>query len=338
MKILYGIQGTGNGHITRSKLITKELYKKNIEIDFIFSGRDKDKYFDMEIFKNPEFKSGFSFETKNGKINYLKTLLNLKIKQFLNDINDIDFSKYDLILTDYEPIVSWGGKVKDIPVIGIGHQYAFNYNIPKDGINPLTNIIMKKFAPVSKHYGLHWHNFNEPILPPIIDTTLQNKDSDGSILVYLPFENPTEIVKKLSIFTDTNFNVYSPVAFESSNNVFYNKLSYVNFKNDLSKCNGIITNAGFELISEALYLGKKILAKPIDGQFEQMSNAKALKKLKYGSVMKSLKSKTIHTYLNNNNAIKINFPNVAEYVCDLLLHNNNTTNIWKEVDVQQIKI
>jgi uncharacterized protein (TIGR00661 family) len=53
----------------------------------------------------------------------------------------------------------------------------------------------------------------------------------------------------------------------------------------LYDCAGVISNAGFELASECLQLGKKILAKPLHVQMEQISNATALKQLGYGQTM-----------------------------------------------------
>ena len=40
MKILYGVQGTGNGHITRGRAMQKALSDAGIEVDWVFSGRD----------------------------------------------------------------------------------------------------------------------------------------------------------------------------------------------------------------------------------------------------------------------------------------------------------
>ena len=39
MKILYGIQGTGNGHITRARVMASCFKKLNVEVDYVFSGR-----------------------------------------------------------------------------------------------------------------------------------------------------------------------------------------------------------------------------------------------------------------------------------------------------------
>lgn len=34
MRIFYGVQGAGNGHITRARVMAKELNKVGIEVDF----------------------------------------------------------------------------------------------------------------------------------------------------------------------------------------------------------------------------------------------------------------------------------------------------------------
>ena len=52
---------------------------------------------------------------------YRKTLL---------DIRNLELGQYDLIVTDFEPVVAWSGRLRGRPVIGIGHQYAFNYSVP----------------------------------------------------------------------------------------------------------------------------------------------------------------------------------------------------------------
>jgi len=51
------------------------------------------------------------------------------------------------------------------------------------------------------------------------------------------------------------------------------------FGQSLIHCSGIITGGGFETPAEALHLGKKILAIPIRGQYEQLCNAAALKEM-----------------------------------------------------------
>ena len=69
------------------------------------------------------------------------------------------------------------------------------------------------------------------------------------------------------------------------------------FLTDLSRCSGVVCNAGFELVSEALHIGKKVLVKPLQGQLEQLSNALAISRLKIGDVMSRLDPQQIEQWL-----------------------------------------
>ena len=74
----------------------------------------------------------------------------------------------------------------------------------------------------------------------------------------------------------------------------------------------IISNAGFELASEVLQLGEKILAKSLHIQMEQIFNAAALQQLGYGHIMNDMDSAVIEHWLHDNNAIHITYPNIAK--------------------------
>ncbi|WP_352260117.1 glycosyltransferase family protein, partial [Psychrobacter sp. TB55-MNA-CIBAN-0194] len=60
------------------------------------------------------------------------------------------------------------------------------------------------------------------------------------------------------------------------------------FKQHMAQCGGVIGNAGFELASEAMTLGKKLLVKPLQGQFEQSANVAALELLAAAESMQTL--------------------------------------------------
>ena len=51
MNILYGVNATGNGHISRSRIIIAELKKRGHDISCIISGRNDDSLYDIEEFK-----------------------------------------------------------------------------------------------------------------------------------------------------------------------------------------------------------------------------------------------------------------------------------------------
>ncbi len=344
MKIFYGVQGTGNGHITRARVMVKALQKAGIETDFMFTGRPQAQYFDMEPFGDFQYRKGLTFVVEKGGINQIKTLLQSHPIDFVRDVCTLDLSDYDLVVSDFEPVTAWAAFRQKKTIVGIGHQYAFDYPIPKRGENWISRNVMQLFAPVTRGLGLHWHHFGQPILPPIVETGLAPvKCDDNKILVYLPFEQPADIVKALSGFSDTVFHVYSPTSFDSpAANIVYHALSRKCFQRDLHDCNGIISNSGFELISEALQLGKKILVKPLAGQMEQLSNAAALERLEYGSVMNEINPQQIARWLKTGRACRIEYPDVAGFITERLMENaaeirpEQIKSLWQKVDVERL--
>jgi len=346
MKVFYGVQGTGNGHITRARVMAKELYAAGFDVTFQFTGRPADKYFDMEVFNGYQHREGLTFNTDKGQVNYLKTAAEAKPIRFIKDIKALDLSSFDLVISDFEPVTAWAAKKQNKKVLGVGHQYAFNHDIPRAGSDPIADLVMKNFAPADIGIGLHWHHFGQPILPPIIDTPEFPKNTQSNkIVVYLPFEDQYEVIKHLCPFENFQFHLYSPTPVASKyEHIICHPLSRDGFQKDLYDCQGIISNAGFELASESLQLGKKILAKPLHAQMEQISNAAALKQLGYGHTMNDMEPEVIEQWLHHPHAVHITYPNIARVLVDWMkdgmpeMTPEFTENIWEKVDVLQVDI
>ncbi|MDD4914790.1 MAG: glycosyltransferase family protein [Methylococcales bacterium] len=345
MKIFYGVQGTGNGHITRARVMAKELFAAGFDVTFQFTGRPADKYFDMDVFNGYQIREGLTFNTSKGQVSYLKTAMDASPIRFLRDISSLDFSGYDLVISDFEPVTAWAARKQKKAVLGIGHQYAFNHNIPRKGSDPIANQVMKYFAPADISIGLHWHHFGQPILPPIIETPEFPAYSQANkIVVYLPFEDPNAVIRLLCPFENFEFHVYSPEpAISKYPHVISKPLSRHGFQNDLYHCAGIISNAGFELASESLQLGKKILVKPLHSQMEQISNASALEQLGYGRSMFNLDSAMIEDWLHDPHAVHVTYPNIARVLVQWLRDGMPkmdwafTEQVWDNVEVLKIK-
>ncbi|GAB1259229.1 glycosyltransferase family protein [Aurantivibrio plasticivorans] len=318
MKVLYGVQGTGNGHITRARGMVKHLAEFGLDTDFIFTGRPLDKFNDMEPFGQWQRREGMTFEVKQGKVKTFDTALNLKPRQFWHDINELDLSPYDLILTDFEPVTAWAAKRQKKPCFGLGHQYAFDYAIPKTGDNPFTRMVMRQFAPTTYNIGMHWYHFGQPILPPIVDVADDVITIDEKVIVvYLPFESVDDVLNLLRPLSDYQFLFYGHFTEQTiENHITMNPISREGFQKDLLRCNGVISNAGFELASEAIALGKKILAKPLHGQMEQLSNALALEQLGLGQPIKQLDVEATRRWLSEFEAKQVEYPNVAKALCE----------------------
>lgn len=74
MRILYGVQGTGNGHLSRARVMAKALIEHNIQVDFLFSGRKPEHFFDMECFGEYRVQAGMTFATHSGRVNVPQTV------------------------------------------------------------------------------------------------------------------------------------------------------------------------------------------------------------------------------------------------------------------------
>jgi uncharacterized protein (TIGR00661 family) len=247
--------------------------------------------------------------------------MNLNFFQFIRDIRLFDDSEYDLVITDFEPISSRIAKRNNIPSIGIGHQYAFMYDIPTDGANLMANFIIKNFAPVNYPIGLHWYHFNQPILPPVVPQ-FENTDEKiigNKIVVYLPFEELDDIMALIRPFKEYKFFVYHRLDRTMvEGNIKLCPYSRTGFLDDLLECSAVITNAGFELVSEALNLGKKLLIKPLAGQMEQLSNAAVIRDLGLGLVMYKLDGRYVERFLKNPPAAPEKYPDVAAIIAEYI--------------------
>ena len=312
MKILFGVQGTGNGHVSRCRTLAKALKKEGANVDYIFSGRDPKNYFGMEAFGDYKTFRGVTFAIVNGKINFRKTVQRIRAFRLIKDVRELDLSEYDCIISDFEPVSAWAAHYQHRECLGISNQMICQYLKPKE-YGLIANVIMKYYAPVTKPVGLHWFHFGHKLVPPMIDSFQLSPKEDGSIVVYLPFEGIDEVITLLKSFQDHQFICFHPEIKQISQqkNILLHPLSRDNFTQALINCSGIMSNTGFALISEALVLGKKILTKPVAGQFEQIYNAQCLQSLDMATVMENLNKIKLKNWLDLPSPKPIIYPDVA---------------------------
>lgn len=313
MKILYGVQGTGNGHITRARALLPALQAAGCEVDLLLSGRPRQELFGVEAFGDFQLKQGLTFAMRHGHIDPFRTVLQAKPITLLRDIRALRLTGYDLVISDFEPITAWAAHRQGVASLGVGHQYAFRYPVPKRGINIPSRLVLRYMAPVAQPVGLHWHGFGQPLLPPILEPMAPPSTVEpDKVLVYLPFEDTADLVRLFKPFTDHRFFIYCAIPqAESHGHIRLCPFSRSGFKADLTDCAAVVTGAGFELPSEALVLGKKLLVRPLAAQFEQESNAKALALLGRARVMTQLNPHEVAELLTDPMPAPVHYPAVA---------------------------
>jgi uncharacterized protein (TIGR00661 family) len=286
MRVLYGIQLNGNGHITRSLELINQLKSKGYDVDIIASGSN----YSIELpYYIKKFKGLSIYFDKSGRINKLKTLLSLNIFKLIKDIN-YDCSLYDLVISDFEPISAYSAKKYNVKSIGISNQVSITNS------TFLESLFIKYFAPCGHYIPLDYTNGYQPI---ISEKLLKGKVSDKDFyLVYLAAYSLDYIKNELEN-SNKKFKVYSSYVVNDFvyKNIEFKKSNKDSFQSDLLKCSGVITASGFSTTSEALVLGKKLWSIPVKDQFEQIDNAIKLNKL--GVYTDNLNSKNLENWLNN---------------------------------------
>lgn len=321
MKILYAIQGTGNGHLSRSMDIVPLLQKKG-DVDILVSGVQGDLTLPFPVkyqFKGLSFIFG-----KKGGVDMFRTFMKLKSKRLYNEIKQLPIHEYDLVINDFEPVSAWACYGADKPCISLSHQAAvINVKSPKPSkFDILGQTILRYYAPTTHQYGFHFERYDKNIFTPVIRQQIRAAKIEnlGHYTVYLPSYDDERLIKSLSRFKHVQWQVFSkhntsPI---TEKNVRILPVQNELFINSLSSAEGVICGAGFETPAEALFMGKKLLVVPMKGQYEQHCNAAALQEMGI-PVIKSLKKKhygVIEKWLGDDSRIEVDYPDITERIID----------------------
>ena len=334
MRILYGIQGTGNGHLTRAEEIVPVL-QKFAEVEVLVSGNQSqiDSSFPINYKKN-----GLTFlSSKKGKVDLFKTVVKSKPRDLIREIKNFNTKKYDLVVTDFEPVSAWSALINGVPCIELSHQAAvLNKNAPKpEKKDRISSYILNHYCPTKLKYGFHFKKYDENIFTPIIKNEIRNlvPIKKGYYTVYLPAFHDDYLWMILNQF-DVEWQVFSKYTKQKYriNNIWFNPIEKESFKVSIEKCEGVMCGAGFELPSEALFLGKKVMVIPMVGQYEQECNAESLRQLGV-SVLPNLSlihHRTITNWLTSKETIEVNFSDCKEEVISRVLSDFESKKIPNE--------
>jgi len=280
MKILYAVQATGNGHISRAMELMPFL-KQYGEIDVFLSGSNSNLQPDLPV----KYRSnGLSlFYGNTGGLDYWRMWKELNLRRIWKEAKELPVEKYDLVINDFDSITSMACKLKKVKSIGFGHQASFqSEHTPRSKKKDFAGeLVLKHYATSSAYIGLHFAAYDHFIYPPIIKSEILQADPTNQqhITVYLSHYSDEVVVAALQKIKEVRFEVFSKKVKSKTviNNITLFPISNEGFTQSMIHSKGVITGAGFETPAEALYLGKQLLCLPIRGQYEQLCNAAALK-------------------------------------------------------------
>ncbi len=331
-RILFGVVSIGFGHVIRSKVIIEHLIANKHEVFIVTSHRAYD--YIRKHFDNVYNIEGLEIMFRQNSILNLRTILkNLekasrKTYDKLVKVRKI-IDKFDpqIAITDMETFTCFVSRDKNIPLISIDNQHYLlygRYGFPeKYRLSHLKALmIVKGLVFSAKHYlimGLPGQNVENKnhvfqINSILRDEVLNAKPkSNDYVFVYQStksYDKLIEILKRINY----KFIVYGFDNDKKVGNLVFKKFNDgKEFMNDLINCKAVVTNGGFTLISEAIYLEKPLLVVPIKKHFEQVLNALYVQENKFGE---------FYSDLNENHAVEF-IINLKKYKFDKIKKWNN---------------
>lgn len=323
MRILYAIQGTGNGHVSRAMDLIPSL-RRRANVDILVSGTQVD----LQLpFKSQYTLKGLSFIFgKYGGVDMFNTFFKNSTITAYKEIKALPVEKYDLVINDFEPISAWACRLKQIPILALSHQAAVcSINAPQPTHQDwLGSFFLKHYAPVENKLGFHFKSYDDSTFTPIIrkQVRAQKITDAGHYTVYLPAYNDSELIRELSYFPYIKWDIFSKHNIKPINykNIQIQSINNEGFIRSMASSTGVLCGAGFETPAESLFMGKKLMVIPMKNQFEQHLNAAALETMGV-SVMQRLNEKNRHyiqEWINTESKIEVQYPDITEDVVDMI--------------------
>ena len=335
-KIIYGIQSDGLGHYARSKVVIDFLLNEGHEVKVLTADR---VYKLMKEHYDVEEISRISFVYKNNRVNYTRTIYKnfvafpAIIKNGLRKTSKI-FKEFqpDLVISDFEYFSTKIASRNSVPIISIDNIHSLTRtNAPSyvkkkyKMIETEQKSLLKILSPRSKYF-MHYfivsffdakpNRIKTTVIPPLIrDCIIESSTAEinNHILVYQTSKTNKKLFPALKEVSKEKFIVYGFDEAKIDQNLVFKKTSGGDtFLKDLSTAKAVITNGGFSLMSESVFLHKPVLSNPVSGQFEQIMNATMLENNGYGMFAKRISSDNIKLFLRNLDNYKSNLENYKQ--------------------------
>src|SRR5579864_930758 len=312
--ILYGVNGEGSGHSSRAREVITHLEAQGHRVYVASFDRGysnlKNDFDVVEI-------DGLRLAYVHNRVRYGKTVVRnlLRMPQVTRRVRALgrmatDWN-LDLVISDFEPITCHFGHKLGIPVITIDNQhiltdteisYPREYRKEAAAAKLVTRLMTPRARArlVISFFRARIKKKKSTFLfsPILRQQVLKASPHDGEALLVYVTSGAAELADLLKT-VPCHFICYGFNREGQDQNLEFRKPGLDSFLSDLSHCRAVIANAGFSLISEALYLGKPYLAWPVKRQFEQVFNAYYIGKTGYGAYWDDLSKERVESFLFN---------------------------------------
>jgi uncharacterized protein (TIGR00661 family) len=317
MRVLYGVNGEGMGHATRSYVVIESLLKEH-DVRVVASGAA----FSFLCDRLPRVDEilGPSFAMKEGEIRRWATVrqnLTAAPRELPDTVHRwmsvVDEWLPEVVITDFEPLAGIYARTSRTPLVCVDNIHMVDRcRHDREIIGQqrdeylIAKAVTRAMVPTAGDYVVLTF-FRPPIargrttlVPPIVrpEIVSATPERGDHLLVYSSGEH--ELMDALQK-TGLPCRVYGmrggPAEDTVEGNIEFRPRSNEGFIEDLRTARAIVTGGGFSLLSEAVYLGKPALSVPLSGQFEQLMNARYLQRERFGICAPQVTSEVLDEFL-----------------------------------------
>ncbi|BAM70051.1 glycosyltransferase [Methanothermobacter thermautotrophicus] len=313
-RVLYSVCGEGMGHAIRSGVILDKLTEDHEVL--IFASDRAYRYLSSK-FDNVHEIYGFNTVYEDNSVNDVKTFMKA-MKTFPRDLKENlkllyrtarDF-RPDVVVSDFEFYASLVSNMLRIPLISIDNMHVITQcrieypeRFRRDKVK--AEAVVRSFIVRPRRYLITSYFFPEvknpdkvSMYPPVLREEIRSLRPyyGDHVLVYQTSQSNRKLLEVLRSI-DRKFLVYGFDREGVDGNLTFRRFNEDRFFRDFESAAAVITNGGFTLISEALYLRKPVYSVPVKGQFEQILNAVYLEKLGYGEFHEETERESLERFL-----------------------------------------
>jgi uncharacterized protein (TIGR00661 family) len=302
-RILYGVQGEGRGHATRSLRVLQALIHEGHDV-LVLTGGDAlpvlSSALGNRVIEIPLLR--YRYDAR-GVLSPWRTVVHnlgrLFGMAFRNPELDAMLRRFrpDAVISDFEPLTCRLARIHRIPLIAVDHQHFLTETVlPR--VRGLTDSVRLAAYRLGTHLLSGWpkrvlvssfHHFprrrgsRATFIGPFLSEDIRQLTvrHGGHVTVYLKRRQYlSKLVPTLAWFPDTEFEIFSDWSHETRlnlpANVHLHAVSRAAFLTSLAGARALVSTAGNQVLGEAIWLGKPVLALPEPGVLEQDFNAQAL--------------------------------------------------------------
>jgi len=320
MNILYGACGAGMGHVMRSAVLAQHLQEAGHQVTFA-SHDGGLRYLKHRKWRTIQVAGLTGSKVSRNAVSPLGTLVSSVIQMQRgsrsNLLASVEMTTLmpDVVITDFEATVARYAMLMNKPLIAVDNFHflnhcrhpsalissdysaaSFMYSVCESRIPFAHKYLITTFAsaPVLRPTT----TLHLPILRPEVLRAKTEASPGEHLVAYFNDKADHASIAEVLKTAGMPVRLYGSARAPATDGpVTFCEFSDADFIRDVATSRAVIGGSGFTFMTEAIFLGKPMLALPYEMQFEQILNANYLEALGYGERCHSLTPESLRSFL-----------------------------------------